>query len=221
MSNRRCVDIWEEHDIRLLNTLKHLEEAHVMLNPEKCAFSQRTLKFVGHVIDERGVRADPEKTAAILMMSTPKSITDLRRFMGMVNQLGKFSPRIAEISKLLRACLNTKNGWTTWGPDQDSAFADVKEELTRPMVLALYDPEAKTKVSVDASSFGLGAVLLQQHGEEWRPMAYASRAMSEAERHYAQIEKEALAATWACEKFSAYLLGLTFAIESDHKPYLC
>ncbi len=90
-------------------------------------------------------------TAAIQMMSTPKSISDLRRFMGMVNQLGKFSPRIAEIGK------------PDLGPRSYSVFADGKEELTRSMVWALYDP--------DASSFGLGAILLQQHGEEWRPVA--------------------------------------------------
>ena len=74
------------------------------------------------------------------------------------------------------------------------------------MVLALFDPSAQTQVvSADAYSFGLGAVLLQSHGVEWRPVAHASRVMCEAERHYVQIEKEALAATWACEKFSTYL----------------
>ena len=135
----------------------------------------------------------------------------------MVNQLGKFSPRITALSQPLRACLSTKNSWT-WGPDQDKAFTEVKRELTQPSVLALYDPESRTKVSADASLFGLGAVLLQENGNEWRPVAYASRAMSETERHYTQIEKEALAVTWACEKFRSYLFGLTFTVETDHKP---
>lgn len=206
----------EEHDARLQSVLKRLQ-GKVTLNPEKCVFSQRSVKFLGHLIDEHGIRADPEKTAAIQNMSTPKSITDLRRFMGMVNQLGKFSPKIAELGQPLRACLSTKNSWT-WGPDQDQAFAEVKRELTQPSVLALYDPKARTKITADASSFGLGAVLMQELRNEWRPVAYASRAMSETERHYAQIEKEALAATWACEKFRTYVLGLTFTIETDHKP---
>ena len=96
----------------------------------------------------------------------------------------------------------------------------MKTELTRPTVLALYDPKATTKVSADASSHGLGAVLLQQSGSTWRPVAYASRAMTNTEKRYAQIEKEALASTWACEKFSHYLLGLHFLIESDHKPLI-
>ena len=207
----------EDHDARLRSVLERLQQAGVTLNAEKCAFSQRSLKFLGHLIDEHGIRADPDKITAIRDMDTPKSITDLRRFMGMVNQLGKSSPRITDLSQPLRACLSTKNSWT-WGPDQDKAFTEVKRELTQPSVLALYDPESRTKVSADASSFGLGAVLLQENGNEWRPVAYASRAMSETERHYAQIEKEALAVTWACEKFRSYLLGLTFTVETDHKP---
>jgi len=91
-------------------------------------------------------------------------------------------------------------------------------ELTKPTVLALYDPKAPTKVSADTSSYGLGAVLLQQKGSEWKPIVYASRSMTETESWYAQIEKEALATTWACEKFSTYILGMKFAIETDHKP---
>ena len=73
-------------------------------------------------------------------------------------------------------------------------------------------------ISADASSYGLGAVLLQKHGEEWKPVAFVSRALTETEQRYAQIEKEALAVTWACERFEDYLLGIPFLIETDHKP---
>ena len=86
------------------------------------------------------------------------------------------------------------------------------------MVLALYDPEASTKVATDASSYGLGAVLLQKISDVWRPVAYASRCMTETERWYVQIEKEVLAVTWACEKFADFILGRQFEIEMDHKP---
>ena len=88
-------------------------------------------------------------------------------------------------------------------------------------MLALYDPAARSKVSADASSFGLGAVLLQESSAgEWRPVAYASRSLSETKRCYAQIEKEVLALTWSCEKFSDYILGSRFEIETDHKPLI-
>lgn len=113
--------------------------------------------------------------------------------------------------------MSSKRTWL-WGAAQEQAFAQIKEELVKPTVLALYDPKAKTKVSADASSFGLGAVLLQENNGNWKPVTYASRAMSETEWRYAQIEKEALAVTWSCEKFSDYILGCTFSIETDHKP---
>ena len=105
----------KEHDARFHSTLRRLQEAYITLNTKKCLFSQRSVKFLGHVIDEHGIRADPDKTVAIQDMDTPKSITDLCRFMGMVNQLGKFSLKIAELSQPLRACLSTRNSWT-WGP---------------------------------------------------------------------------------------------------------
>ncbi len=206
-----------EHNQRLHDTLTHLQQANVTLNPKKCRFNQQSLKFLGHIVDSQRIRADPEKTTAIENMEMPKSVTDLRRFMGMVNQLGKFSPNIADLAQPLRVCLSTKNAWT-WGPAQDKAFLEVKQELACTPILALYDPRLKTKIMSDASSFGLGAVLMQEHQEEWRPVAYVSRAMSDTERHYAQIEKEALAITWACEKFRTYLMGLTLLVETDHKP---
>ena len=85
-------------------------------------------------------------------------------------------------------------------------------------MLAFYTPDAPTKLSADASSHGLGAVLLQKTGGEWKPVAYASRSMSDTEKRYAQIEKEALATVWACDKFASYIVGLKFHIETDHKP---
>jgi len=94
----------------------------------------------------------------------------------------------------------------------------VKEELSKPTTLALYDPKVPTKVSADASSYGLGAVLTQEMESKWRPVAYASRSMTDTEKRYAQIEKEALAITWACKKFSDYILGKSITIETDHKP---
>ena len=208
-----------EHDGRLTAVLKRIESSGVTLNPEKCEFSRRKLSFLGHIINEAGVQADPDKTSAIREMKPPTNIPELRRFMGMVNQLGKFSSHLAEITQPLRELLSKKSSWL-WGPNQAQAFRQVKDELSKPTTLVLYDPTAESKVSADASSYGLGAVLLQNCNSEWRPVAFASRSMSETERRYAQIEKEALAITWACDKFSMYILGKHFQIETDHKPLI-
>ena len=94
----------------------------------------------------------------------------------------------------------------------------MKEELSKPVTLVLYNPAAPAKISVDASAYGLGAVLLQKSESTWKPVTFASHSMTETERRYAQIEKEALATTWACEKFSDFVLGKHIMIETDHKP---
>ena len=105
----------------------------VTLNAAKCELSKPSFKFLGHVIDQDGVRTDPEKTAAICQMIVPQSVSDLRRFMGIVNQMGKLSPNIAEISKPLRELLSIKRAWL-WGPEQDRAFKALKQELTKPTI---------------------------------------------------------------------------------------
>lgn len=208
----------EEHDARLKAALQRIQTAGVTLNQEKCEFSKSNLLFLGHIIDEKGIRADPAKTEAVSKMKSPTCVTELRPFMGMVNQLGKFSKKLADFSQPLRKFLSSKNSWI-WGETQERAFNQVKEELLKPTILALYDPKAVTKVSADASSMGLGAVLLQcSQDQKWRPVVFASRSLTETEICYAQIEKEALASTWACEKFSNYLLGMKFTLETDHKP---
>ena len=170
----------EEHDTRLMTVLKQLEEVGATLNPSKCEIFRSSVKFLGHILDKQGVRADPDKMSAI-KMEAPKSVSDVRRFMGLVTQLGKFSPKI-QPGYLLRS-----NRLWTWGPAQEESFSRIKEELVKPTVLTHYNPQADTKVSADASSFGLGAVLMQKKGQHWKPVVYASRSLTDTERNYAQI----------------------------------
>ena len=104
--------------------------------------------------------------------------------MGMINQFGKFSSKLAELTEPLRQLLSKKNSWS-WGHPRDQAFAKFKLELMKLTVLALFDVNADLKVSADASCFGLGAVLLQSTNSCWQPVAFASRAMTDTERRYA------------------------------------
>lgn len=176
------------------------------------------MQFLGQLVDETGVKSDPEKVRAICQMKPPSTVTELRRFLGMVNQLSKFSLHLANLTKQLRDLLSLKNQWS-WGHDQRQAFEALKRALISSEVLSLYNVNYESTVSADASSYGLGAVLRQRQPDgSLKPIAYISRALSDAEQRYAQIEKEALAATWSCERFQDYLLGTTFRIETDHKP---
>ena len=144
-------------------------------------------------------------------------ILELRRFLGMVNQLAKFTPQLSEATKPLRELLSSKNQWL-WSDSQQQAFEAVRNMVSSDTILALFDPHRPTQVSADASSYGLGAVLMQQQPSgECKPISYISQALTTTEQRYAQIEKEALAVTWACERLRDFLTGLQFHIHTDHK----
>ena len=136
----------------------------------------------------------------------------------MINQLSIFSPDLATKTKPLRDLLSIKNQWV-WGPSQQKAFTETKAELSSPKILALYNAAAKTIVSVDASSFGLGGVLSQeQPNGQWQPISYISPSLTPAEQHYPHIKRECLAITWACECLADFLIGKSFW--QRHKPLL-
>ena len=176
------------------------------LNSEKCEFAQPSVKFLGHVIDGQGIQPDPNKVSAIQQFSTPTNVSDVRRFLGMVNQ---FSPNLADLTQPMRELLVKENAWIS----DEAQKRCVKKALATSLVLALFDPNLET---VDASCYGLGAVLLQrQFTGNLQPVVYISRS---TERRYAQIESEALAFTWACERLADYLVGMEFHIQTDHKP---
>ena len=120
----------QEHDSWLHSALQCTRAAGLTLTPNKCEFNKQCITFLSHIIDAHGVSADPSKTSAVLEVETPRSVTELCRFMGMVNQLGKFTLRIAEISQPLRELLGSNRAWV-WEPTQDGAFKEIKIELAR------------------------------------------------------------------------------------------
>ena len=202
-----------ELDKRLDLVLTRLMKANVTLNPKKCEFSKQKLKFVGYQISSKGIEVDKDKTEATEKMERPQNVSDVRRFLGIVNHLQKFVKNLAV--KTLRDLLSTKNQWY-WGPPQEKAFCKLKGDLSKTPVLAHYQPEREATVSADSSSFGLRACILQtQDDGTKKPIAYASRAVTATEQRYAMVDKEALAVTWALERFSS---STVLAVPRRKKP---
>ncbi|XP_042345404.1 uncharacterized protein K02A2.6-like [Plectropomus leopardus] len=208
----------KEHEERLQNVLQILKSAGLKLNDRKCRLHQKQLNYLGHRIDGDGIRPDPSKVSAITKLQPPSDMPGLRRFLGMVHYLGRYLPNLSEVINPLNDLLKSDAAWI-WDAAQIEAFNKVKQLISTAPTLAFYDVNKPTIVSADASSYGLGGVLLQRHVEGLKPVAFCSRTLTDAERRYAHIEKDCLAVVWACDRFSTYLYGLdSFTVHTDHKP---
>ena len=163
-----------EHDRRVRAVLQRLQQAGLTLN-NKCEFSKQSVKFLVHVIDASVIHADSIKTTAIAQFPALTNVTELQRFMGMVNQMGKFISGLAGMNEPLRQLLCKDRTWL-WEDAQQTAFLRVKYMLVSLEVLPLYDLNRPTVIAAVASSVGIGAVLLQiQDVGRCRPVCYAFR----------------------------------------------
>jgi transposase InsO family protein len=203
----------EEHDKNLKKTLERCQDIGLTLNAEKCRFRMTEVTYIGHTLTAQGVQPDPSKIEAIREMPEPTDKKGVERLLGTVNYLAKFIPNMSEVTEPIRKLLRSDVEFE-WSTPQETAFRRIKDILTETPVLAYYNVKKPVTVSCDASKSGLGAVLLQDN----KPVAYASRALTDTETRYAQIEKELLAVVFALERFNQYTYGKIIDVESDHKP---
>ncbi|BES87348.1 Hypothetical protein NTJ_00154 [Nesidiocoris tenuis] len=207
----------EEHDKTLRLVLERFQKFNVTLNKQKCSFRTDQTTFLGHVISADGISPDPKKINAVMNLPQPQNPSEVRRLLGMYNYLTCFVKNAADLAKPIRDLLQSKNEFS-WSSVHSNALEKMKLAMSSAPVLRQFDPNAIVGVSADSSSFALGAVLEQREEGAFRPVMYISQGLNDAEKGYAQIEKEALALTWACERLSLYLIGKPFHIQTDHKP---
>ena len=199
----------EELDRNLRSVLDRAREKGIRFNPEKCTIGVNEVPFFGNIITDKGLKADPSKIEAILKPEVPDSREKLERFLGMVNYLSKFAPNLSSLRSLLK-----KETEFLWDEPQSRAFERVKQTITQSPELVYYDPNKELTLEVDSSKDGIGACLMQEN----RPIAFASKSLTQAEIGYAQIEKELLAILFGCKRFHQYTYGRRVTVHSDHKP---
>lgn len=207
---------FNEHLEILRTVFDKLREAGLKLNPDKCQFCRRELKYLGHIINEDGIQTDPEKVETIRQFPRPENVKTLRSFLGLASWYRKFvqgfSKTVVPLTKLLRK----KQSWQ-WTVEQEQAFNELKDKLTNTPALACPNFNIPFVIQVDASYNGIGAALTQKEDGKEKAIAYASRLLSESEKKYTVTEKECLALVWAIKKFRPYIEGYKFLAITDHQ----
>ena len=209
----------QEHLENLDRVLSRLEKYGFKLQRSKCEFMQPGVQYLGHSINKDGVRKDSSATAAIREAPAPRNKGEMRSFLGLANQYRKFVENLSTLAAPLNELLRDKVRWS-WTEEHQQAFESVKRKIVDDVVLAHYNPAEEVRLAVDASPVGLGAVITHGQGKDERPIAFASRTLTEAERNYSQLDREALAIIYGIKKFHYYLYGRKFVLYSDNQP-LC
>ena len=203
----------EEHDRNLILFLETTRKNGLVLNKKKLQFKKEEVSFFGHRWNSTGISPDPKKTESILKMQFPPDKETMHYFLGLVNFLNRYTPKLAELCSPLRKLI-LKDSHYSPGDPEHAAFDAIKAEFKKKIILPYFDRNKETILQTDASKKGFGAVILQEE----QPIYYASRALTSAEKNYQNLEREAQAAVWGMEKFHYFLYGRKFILQTDQKP---
>lgn len=190
-----------EHNQVLREVFRRLETLGFRVKMSKCEFYKSSIKFLGFIIDADGSRPDPDKISAIQNMQAPTNISQLRSLLGAINYHNKYIKNLRKIRAPLDELTKQAVVWN-WSTKCQQAFDEIKSVLSSNLHLTHYDPGLPLLVSADASIDGIGACLAHTmpDGSE-KMVSCASRALTETEQRYSQIEKEGLAIVWAVKNF--------------------
>ena len=201
-----------EHDAHLHNLMQVAHKYGVVFNPQKTHVKAPAINFFGCLYNANGVHPDLEKVDAVHALPAPTNVTELQEFLGMVTYLSPFIHGLSTLTAPLWELLK-KDADFTWNASYQTAFEQVKQAIISDTTLRYFDPSLPVTIQVDASQVGLGTALLQNN----KPIAFASKALTDAEHRYTSIEREMLAIVFRAEWFCTYVYGQSFTIESDHK----
>ena len=208
----------EEHNRILRQTLQTGKENNVTFSPKKLQLCTDCVKYGGHVFTNKGIQLDPDRIRAIVEMPEPECIEKVHTLLGMVTYVCKYLKDLSYMTEPLRGLIKEphEQGFK-WHFDKvhKEAFQKIKYAMTSAPVLRYYSSDEPVVISCDTTQCGLGCVLLQNNA----PVAYGSKALTDAEYAYAQIEKELLGIVFAMKKFHSYIYGRSdVTVETDHLP---
>ena len=212
---------WSDHLHHVRNVLDRLKSYGLTARPSKILAGFQSLEFLGHVVGSGVLRPDESKTDKILQVSTPTTKKQVRSLLGLLSFYRRYIPGFASVAAPLTDL--TKEGGRScrsihWTPDCASALQEIQDILSRKPVLLLPRLDLPFVLQTDASSTGLGAVLLQEFEDSLHPVCFASRKLLDREKRYSTIERECLAIVWAVHKFVRFLWGVRFVLQTDHRP---
>ena len=185
----------------------------LVFNPQKTHVKAQAVNFFGCLYDANGVHPDLGKVDPVHALPVPTNVTELQEFLGLVTCLSPFIPGLSTLTSPLHELLKKDTDFT-WNFTFSAAIQCVKEAAISNTTLRYFNPSVPVTIQVNASQVGIGAALLQNG----KPMAFASKALTETECQYANIDREMLAVVFGVERFQTYIYGRSFTIESDHKP---
>lgn len=203
----------EEHDSVLFEVLKRAKKYGIKFNRNKVQFKVHEVKYLGQIFSSTGISPDSNYIQAVLNIQTPNDKKQLLRIIGMLNYLTKYIPNLSNFLSPLRELIK-KNMPFVWNDNHTKILNDIKKYITQMPQLQIFDPNHQIVVQTDASKNGLGGCLLQRG----KPVAFCSRAMTEAETRYPQIDKELLAICFSLEKFHNFVYGRKILVNTDHRP---
>lgn len=209
----------DSHNDTLRAVLKALRDKGIKINSQKCKLLCESVDYLGHIFDKSGVHPNPTKVKSIFEAPAPKNVKQVQSFLGLCNYYSRFIPNFAQTMSPLYYLLK-KDTRFEWTAAQQDSFDTVKQLFNSNDILQHYNPEHQLKLETDASSYGIGAVLLTRANDElpWLPIQFASRTLNDHEINYSNIEREALSIIFGLKKFRNFLLGSKFIICNDQKP---
>ena len=220
----------KEHDINVIKFLDRCVEVDMHLNPQKVKFKSPEVPFYGNMLTNDGIKPDPKKVEAIQDWPIPEDRQQLQSFLGSVNYLSRFIAGLSDLRKPLQSLISTDTPFI-WTETHTQAFNRLKSKISNDCLIHFYDTKKPVFIECDSSGVGIGAVLLQPDSDHvesdkngipcnLRPVAYASKSLTEAERRYANIERELLAVLFSVEHFKHFVYARDVTIITDHKPLL-